>query len=114
MSSVSCSTEAASFWQLLATLLGRGEPHLTLAYKTCIADDVDDDDDNDAGADDDDDGDDNNDGGRLGCSGDPVGVDWGALGALWESTGVLWGAYGGRLGCYKPCSVVQLYTVGIL
>ncbi len=38
-------------------------------------------------------------GGRLGCSGAPMGVDWGALGPLWGSPGVLWGSYGGRLGC---------------
>ena len=46
-------------------------------------------------------------GGRLGCSGVPMGVDWGALGVLWESIGVLWGPYGGRLGCsgviWGPC-----------
>ena len=30
-------------------------------------------------------------GGRLSCSGTSLGVDWVALGTLWGSTGLLWG-----------------------
>ena len=40
-------------------------------------------------------------GGRLGRSGDPLGIDWGALGEYWESTETLWaptGALWERLG----------------
>ena len=53
-------------------------------------------------------------GGRLGCSGAPMGVAWGALGPLWGSIGVPLGPYGGRLGCSKAPVEVDWGALGSL